>query len=84
VAAYAVIARIGRVDPHLTLHDLEIDLDGDASGSDRGLPADSPTIVLDRPDASTLGERLGDHLGGLGEALGQMTFYLFDPESWRR
>jgi hypothetical protein len=84
VAAYAVIARIGRVDPQLTLRDLDVDLDRDASGSDRGLAADSPTIVLDRPDGSTVGERVGDHLGRLGEALSQMTFDLFDPESWRR
>jgi hypothetical protein len=84
VAAYAVIARIGRVDPHLTLHDLDVDLDRDPSGSDRGLAADSPTFVLDRPDGSTLGEQVGDHLGRLGEAFSQLTFYLFDPESWRR
>jgi hypothetical protein len=83
MAAYAVIARIGRVDPHLTLRDLEVDLDGDASGPDRDMPADSPTIVVDRIEGSGLGERLGDHLGRLGEAFGQMTFYLFDPESWR-
>jgi hypothetical protein len=84
MAAYAVIARIGRVDPQLTLRDLEVDLDEDASGPDRGLPADAPTIIHDRVDGSGFGERLGDHLGRLGEAFSQMTFYLFDPESWRR
>jgi len=84
MAAYAVIARIGRVDPHLTLHDLDVDLERDAPGSDGGEPAESPTVILDRPDGPTLGERLDDHIGRLSEALGQMTFYLFDPESWRR
>jgi hypothetical protein len=84
MAAYAVIARIGRVDPHLSLRDLDVDLDRDAGGPDRGLPADTPTIVNDRLEGSPIGDRIGDHLGRLGEAFGQMTFYLFDPESWRR
>jgi hypothetical protein len=84
MAAYAVIARIGRVDPHLTLRDLEVDLDRDAAGPDRGLPADAPTTVDDRLDGSTWGERLGDQCARLGEAFSQMTFYLFEPESWRR
>jgi hypothetical protein len=84
MAGYAVIARIGRADPHLTIRDLDVDLDRDAAGPDRGLPADVPTIVNDRLDGSTLDERLGDHFARLGEAFSQMTFYLFDPESWRR
>ena len=37
MAAYAVIARIGRVDPHLTLDDLERDLDAD------DVPAEPPS-----------------------------------------
>jgi hypothetical protein len=84
MAAYAVIARIGRADPHLTLRELDVDLDRDTGGPDRRLPADAPTIVQDRVDGSGFGERLGDHLGRLGEAFSQLTFYLFDPESWRR
>jgi hypothetical protein len=84
MAAYAVIARIGRADPHLTLRDLEVDLDRDAAGPDRGVPADAPTIVNDRLDGWTLGERVGDQFARLGEAFSQMTFFLFDPENWRR
>jgi hypothetical protein len=84
MAAYAVIARIGRVDPQLTLRDLEVDLDRDAAGPDRGVPADAPAIVLDRLEGSGLGDRVGDQLARLGEAFSQTTFYLFDPESWRR
>jgi hypothetical protein len=59
MAAYAVIARIGRADPQLTLRDLDVDLDPDAGGPDRGLPADAPAIVQDRVDGSGFGERLG-------------------------
>jgi hypothetical protein len=84
MAAYAVIARIGRVDPQLTLRDLDVDLDRYESWPDRDLPVDTPTMVHDRLDGSGFGDALGDHLGRLGEAISQMTFYLFDPDSWRR
>ena len=42
MAAYAVIARIGRVDPHLTVHDIALDPDLDDDGPDGGLPTDRP------------------------------------------
>jgi hypothetical protein len=86
MAAYAAIARIGRVDPHLTLRDLDVDLDRDTLDPPEpqgGVPADGPALI-DRFDGSTLGERISDQLAMLRETLGQMTFYLFDPESWRR
>jgi hypothetical protein len=84
MAAYAVIARIGRADAHLKLGHLDLDLDRDPAVSDPGLPSDAPTIILDQSDGPRFDERLGDHVARLGEAFGQMTFYLFDPESWRR
>jgi len=86
MAAYAVIARIGRVDPQLTLRDLDVDLDRDTPDTPQphgGVPADEPAVI-DRFDGSTLGERISDQVSMLRETLGQMTFYLFDPESWRR
>jgi hypothetical protein len=90
MAAYAVIARIGRVDPHLTIRDLDDDLDRDVphdrqpGGPDRGLPVDLAPVLVDRFDDPTIGERVADQVAGVREAFGQMTFYLFDPESWRR
>jgi hypothetical protein len=86
MAAYAVIARIGRVDPQLTLRDLDVDLDRDAPDPPLprgGFPADTPAVI-DRFAGPTIAERFSDQLSMLREALGQMTFYLFDPESWRR
>jgi hypothetical protein len=86
MAAYAVIARIGRVDPQLTLRDLDVDLDRDTPDPPRprgGVQADEPAVI-DRFDGPTLGERISDQVSMLRETLGQMTFYLFDPESWRR
>jgi hypothetical protein len=84
MAAYAVIARIGRADPHLTLRDLDVDLDRDPPGSDAGLAADSAAIVEERPHEQSLGERLADQVFWVRESFGQLTFYLFDPDSWRR
>jgi hypothetical protein len=81
MAAYAVIARIGRVDPHLTLHDLDEILDAD-EGDDSGLPADAPTLALevvsvDEPD------RLAEWWSRAREVWKQTTFYVFDADSWR-
>jgi hypothetical protein len=90
MAAYAVIARIGRVDPRLTIRDLDDDLARDApharqpGGPDRGLSVDSGPVVVDRFEDETIGERVADQVAQVREAFGQMTFYLFDPESWRR
>lgn len=86
MAAYAAIARIGRVDPHLTVRDLDVDLDRDVPDppqSSGGVPADGPAVI-DRFDGPTVGDRISDQVIMLRETLGQMTFYLFDPESWRR
>ena len=82
MAAYAVIARIGRTDPQLTVRDLDLDLDREPPG-DRGTLADLPSIV-DRPHEPSLADHLADQVTWTREAFGQLTFYLFDPESWRR
>ena len=47
MAAYAVIARIGRVDPHLTVHDIVLDPDLDDDGPDGGLPTDRSEVTVD-------------------------------------
>jgi hypothetical protein len=85
MAAYAVIARIGRVDPHLTLRDLDVDLEREPPDAPepRGRPTDTPTVIVDRFEGPTLADRISDQLAMLRETFGQMTFYLFDPESWR-
>jgi hypothetical protein len=82
MAAYAVIARIGRTDPHLTIRDLDVDIDREPP-DDRGTPIDVPSIV-ERPREPTIADLVADQLRWTREALSQMTFYLFDPESWRR
>ena len=81
MAAYAVIARIGRADPHLVLGDLDLDLDRD-DGPDGGVRADAPILAADvvRADAP---DRLAEWWGRAREIWKQTTFYVFDADSWR-
>jgi hypothetical protein len=79
MAAYAVMARIGRVDPHLTLRDIERD---DVEGSPPGLAvsASEDLAVLDVTDEPG---PVRERLTRLNELWRQTTFYLFDADSWR-
>ena len=80
MAAYAVMARIGRVDPHLTLHDVVDDDDGPPPGVRAAAVEDTPTVESDRAsDPGPLAERFAR----MHELWRQTTFYLFDAESWR-
>ena len=81
MAAYAVMARIGHVDPHLTMHDIDVD---DEPRPPVGLVAESisdlATVESDRAsDPGPFAERLAR----MQELWRQTTFYLFDAESWR-
>lgn len=81
MAAYAVIARIGRADPHLVLGDLERDLDVD-DGPDGGLPSDVPVVAADVVRADEP-DRLAEWWSRTRELWKQTTFYVFDADSWR-
>ncbi len=81
MAAYAVIARIGRADPHLVLGDLDRDLDRD-DGPDGGVPADAPILAADVVRAGSP-DRLAECWGRAREIWKQTTFYVFDADSWR-
>ena len=76
MAAYAVIARIDRVQPHLAGHE---------PGPMNAWPVPEPlgaseaVDLVGRPQAPLLSERWA----GIREAWSQTTFYLFDAESWR-
>jgi hypothetical protein len=83
MAAYAVMARIGRVDPHLALHDVKRDAGRDeppAGLSTSDANDDAAAIEIDR--ASEPGP-LAERLTRLHELWRQTTFYLFDADSWR-
>lgn len=80
MAAYAVVARIGRVEPHLTVRDLERDLEDVTS--DRGLHADASIVAVDIMGAPETG-RIVEWIRRFRELWTQTTFYVFDSESWR-
>ena len=46
-------------------------------------PADPATILQVELVGRPLDETIRDWLAGIGESWSQMTFFLFDPESWR-
>jgi hypothetical protein len=83
MAAYAVMARIGRVDPHLTALDVARDVDSDDHAG-RGLRSmaseDAPAVESEHAsEPGTIVERLIR----ARELWRQTTFYLFDADSWR-
>jgi hypothetical protein len=83
MAAYAVMARIGRADPHLTVYDVDRDVDRDI-GEMTGLPADlvDDVAAVESDLASDPGP-IAERLIRARELWRQTTFYLFDANSWR-
>jgi hypothetical protein len=81
MAAYAVMARIGRVDPHLTLRDA---LPRDEPGPTSGQPIDplEDAAAVEAEVRSEPGE-IVERLVRMRELWRQTTFYLFDADSWR-
>ena len=82
MAAYAVIARIGRVDPHLTVHDIALGPDLDDDGPDGGLPTNGPAVTVDVVRGPEPG-RVTEWVRRARELWAQTTFYVFDANSWR-
>jgi hypothetical protein len=82
MAAYAVMARIGRVDPHLMLQDARPHEDD--QGPPSGLPAvgADDMAALEAEQASDPGE-IVERLQRMRDLWRQTTFYLFDADSWR-
>lgn len=76
MANYAVSARIGRVDPQLTVRRDGGPLDPDALQGRIDPSLDFVESIWD--------DRFSERLIQWQERWAQATFYLFDPESWRR
>ncbi|MFL5686502.1 MAG: hypothetical protein ACJ77D_10660 [Chloroflexota bacterium] len=81
MAAYAVMAHIGHVDPHLTMHDSDAeDEPRPPAGLLRDGIADATSVESERTsDPGPFAERVAR----MRELWRQTTFYLFDAESWR-
>jgi hypothetical protein len=78
MAAYAVIARIDRVDPHLAGWARIPAPSTDRTAVDEMEPSEA-FEVLSRP----IGPSMAERWARVREAWSQTTFFLFDPESWR-
>ena len=80
MAGYATSAMLRGQAPHLAARPVS------ASGSDPlpasdldGLTRFAPEDLVGRP----LDQALADWLASVGESWSQLTFFLFDPDSWR-
>ena len=82
MAAYAVIARIGRVDPHLAIRGVGRGR-FDVHRSERAPTDDGPVIPAVDVVDPVPGEALGERFLRFRERWAQLTFFLFDPDSWR-
>lgn len=84
MGGYAVTMTLHRTDARISRPRHGPAIDGDAVSSLGVAGVDWPDAVerlelAGRP----LGEDLRNWLASIGEAWSQMTFYLFDPQSWR-
>ncbi len=82
MAAYAVQVRIERVQPHRPVRRHE---------RPRPMPIVTQLAVTEFEDRGSVEiagpaspSLLGERWDRIGELWGQLTFYLFDAESWRR
>ena len=82
MAAYAVMARIGRVDPHLTLNDVQARDDEPGPWSGLSLDPSDDAAELEAEHGSDPGE-IVERLRRMRDLWRQTTFYLFDADSWR-
>jgi hypothetical protein len=81
MAGYATQARLEGALPRLAL------IGGRRStpASLLSAPATEPPVIADQIElvGRPIDERIADWLDSIGESWLQLTFFLFDPESWR-
>lgn len=77
MSGYAVAVRIERCTVRAR--------GGSAAGPPTVAPAQVQVDIVDlsRPAAPPLADRLRDRLDALRDGLGQLTWYLVNPEGWR-
>jgi len=75
MAAYAVIARVERVHPHVARWMASSEPDAPMGP----IPEPEAVDLVGRP----LGEIVAERWARVREAWAQTTFFLFDPDSWR-
>jgi hypothetical protein len=85
VAGYAANAMLGGSVPRFVGVTARPQRTGPAAGTLTREPAREPAAGADWIElvGRPFDARLSDRLASIGEAWSQLTFFLFDPESWR-
>jgi hypothetical protein len=79
MSGYVASARIVRVAPRLVRANLALERSIDGA---LALPVEDLIVEAHPPVASAWG-RVEERVAAAGERWSQLTFYLFDPNSWR-
>lgn len=82
MGGYAVTMTLHRSDARISRpHHTPVD----AGATGRVLQVELAATAVERLELTgrPVGQDLRDWLASIGEAWSQMTFYLFDPDSWR-
>ena len=79
MAGYATSATLHGRAPHLAARPPSSGPDSGPVSELDGWPRSAPEDLVGRP----LDHALADWLASVGESWSQLTFFLFDPDSWR-
>ena len=79
MAGYATSALLRGHAPHLAVRPASSGSDSWAAPELDGWARSAPEDLVGRP----LDHALADWLASVGESWSQLTFFLFDPDSWR-
>ncbi len=82
MAGYAASARLHGADPQIAFSGIAPFRSVGPAAQDVVAP-DGGVIEQLELVGRPVNETIGDWLGSIGESWSQLTFFLFDPESWR-
>jgi hypothetical protein len=76
MAMYVVHAQVGRAKPHRS---------GRVGSSADIARCELESVAIERVELAgrSLGDRIDERLGRIGDAWSQSIFFIFDPDSWR-
>jgi hypothetical protein len=84
MSGYVASARIRAVSPRFVVMDGGATLESPAHGlSMAGLAPAVEDLVTTATAAGRVASRIGERFAAFGARWSQLTWYLFDPESWR-
>ena len=83
MAGYAASARLNGAEPHIAWSAVPALRSLVPGAHDTAAMADAGAIEQLELVGRPMNETIGDWLASIGESWSQLTFFLFDPESWR-